>query len=148
MQNTPAPVDYVYSKENRPKSEEEKVSIERHYKELIMVSAVSLLLYAVLNTRCGILWITNKLAKLCLNPSMKDFELLLHVLRYLQKFPDYAIKLYSSVEESPAYQICQKNRIKPMDIIGFSDSSWQDCPDTGRRTCGFKVFVQGGLIDM
>jgi hypothetical protein len=62
--------------------------------------------------------------------------------------PDYAIKLYSNVEESPAYQVCKKNRIKPTDIIGFSDSLWQDCPDMGRSTCNFKVFVQGGLIDV
>jgi hypothetical protein len=147
MQNTPAPVDYVYSKENRPKSEEEKVNIEKRYKGLIMASAVSSLLYAALNTRCDILWITNKLAKSCSNPGTKDFEALLHVFGYLRKFPDYAIKLYSNVEESPAYRICQKNGIKPTDIIGFSDTSWQDCPDTGRSTCGFKVFVQGGLID-
>jgi hypothetical protein len=112
-----------------------------------MVSAVSSLLYTVLNTRCNILWITNKLAKLCSNPGTKDFEALLHVFGYLRKFPDYAIKLYSNVKESLAYQICQKNGIKPMDIIGFSDTLWQDCPDMERSTCGFKVSVQGGLID-
>jgi hypothetical protein len=106
-----------------------------------MASAVSSLLYAALNTRCDILWITNKLAKSCSNPGTKDFEALLHVFSYLQKFPDYAIKLYSNVKESPAHQICQKKGIKPTDIIGFSDTSWQDCPDTGRSTCGFKVFV-------
>ena len=36
---------------------------------------------------------------------------------------------------------------KPTNTIGFSDTSWQDCPDTGRSTTGYKVFVQGALID-
>ena len=112
-----------------------------------MASAVSSLLYAALNTRCDILWITNKLAKSCTNPGMKDFEALLHVFGYLRKHSDYSIKLYSNVKDSPAWHICDKYKIEPTDIIGFSDSSWQDCPDTGRSTCGFKVFVQGGLID-
>jgi hypothetical protein len=52
MQNTPAPIDYVYSKENRPKSEEDQVMIEKYYEGLSMASTVSSLLYAALNTQC------------------------------------------------------------------------------------------------
>ena len=29
----------------------------------------------------------------------------------------------------------------------FSDTSWQDCLDTGRSTCGYKIFLQGGIVD-
>ena len=29
----------------------------------------------------------------------------------------------------------------------FSDSSCQDCPDTGRSTASYIIFYQGGLID-
>ena len=29
----------------------------------------------------------------------------------------------------------------------FSDSSWQDCPDTGRSTGAYNIFYQGGSID-
>ena len=31
--------------------------------------------------------------------------------------------------------------------MGFSDSSWQDFPDTGRSTGGYIIFYQGGTID-
>ena len=31
--------------------------------------------------------------------------------------------------------------------MDFSDSSWQDCPDTGRSTGAYIIFYQGGLID-
>ena len=146
MQSTPAPVDYIFTKDNRP-SEEEQQTIQKRYRGLSMASAVSSLLYAALNTRCDILWITNKLAKSSSNPGLKDFEALMHVFGYLRKYPDYAIKMYSDYKKSPVYKICTKNNIEPTNLIGFSDTSWQDCPDTGRSTCGFKVFIGGCLID-
>ena len=31
--------------------------------------------------------------------------------------------------------------------MDFSDSSWQDCPDTGRSTGAYIIFYQGGPID-
>ena len=31
--------------------------------------------------------------------------------------------------------------------MAFSDSSWQDCPDTGRSTVEYIIFYQGGIID-
>ena len=31
--------------------------------------------------------------------------------------------------------------------MAFSDSSWQDCPDTGRSTGAYIIFYQGGTID-
>ena len=147
MQNTPAPVDYIYSVENRPQNDEEKEIIVKRFNGLSMPSAVSSLLYAALNTRCDILWITNKLAKSANNPGIKDFEALMHVFGYLRQNPDYSVKFYADVTQSPSNEICTRHNITPTDIIGFSDTSWQDCPDTGRSTCGFKVFVQGGLVD-
>ena len=32
-------------------------------------------------------------------------------------------------------------------LMDFSDSSWQDCPDTGRNTGAYIIFYQGGSID-
>ena len=32
-------------------------------------------------------------------------------------------------------------------LIILSDSSYQDCPDTGRSTRDFTIFYQGGTID-
>ena len=31
--------------------------------------------------------------------------------------------------------------------MDFSDSSWQDCPDTGRSTGSYIIFYQGGPIE-
>ena len=112
-----------------------------------MPSAVSSLLYAALNTRSDILWITNKLAKSANNPGMKDFDALMHLFGYLRKYPDYAIRFYRNVKQSPVYEICTRHKIQMTNLIAFSDTSWQDCPDTGRSTSGYKIFIQGGIID-
>ena len=32
-------------------------------------------------------------------------------------------------------------------LMDFSDSSWQDCPDTGRSTGAYIILYQGGPID-
>ena len=147
MKSSPAPLDYVYSKANRPTTDEDKKELSTKLEGLSMASAVSSFLYIVLNTRSDILWIVNKLAKSSSNPGIKDYEALMHCFGYLRKFPDMAIKFYANPKESPVYQICDKHKVEFTDIIGFSDSSWQDCPDTGRSTGGYKVFCQGGLID-
>ena len=103
-----------------------------------MTSAVSSLLYTALNTRPDILWITNKLAKSSTDPGMKDYEALMHVFGYLRAFPDYGIKFYVDPSQSPVHKICKQNNITPSNILAFSDLSFQDCPDTGRSTCGYK----------
>jgi hypothetical protein len=146
FQSTPAPIEYTYSKSNRPNDDEKEI-IEKRFNGLSMASAVSSLLYLALNTRSDILWVVNKLAKSSSNPGIKDFEALLHCFGYLRKYPDYAIKFYSNIEESPVYKVCKSNGIPVTDILAFTDSSWQDCPDTGRSTCGYKIFIQGGLVE-
>ena len=32
-------------------------------------------------------------------------------------------------------------------LMGLSDSSWQNCPNTGRNTLSYIIFYQGGPID-
>ena len=147
MKSTPAPVDYVYSKSNRPVDEAEEKLIALKYPNLSMASAVSSLLYIALNSRSDILWIVNKLAKSSSKPGLKDYEALMHCFGYLRQYPSFGIKYYANVKESPVYKICERNNVPYTDLIGFSDSSWQDCPDTGRSTGGYKIFYHGGIID-
>ena len=58
FRDTPAPLDNVYSKENKH-DEEEKLEIVRRYPELKLSSIVCSLLYLALSTRPDILWIVN-----------------------------------------------------------------------------------------
>ena len=147
MKDTPAPLDYVYSKANRPTTEDERKEIEKRFPGLSMASAVSSLLYIALNTRSDILWVVNKLAKSSSNPGLKDFKTLMHCFGYLRKYSDMGIRYYADERVSPVYELCQKNNVEYTELVGFSDSSWQDCPDTGKSTGGYKIFCQGGLIE-
>ena len=112
-----------------------------------MASAVSSLLYIALNTRCDILWVVNKLAKSSSCPGLKYFKALIHCFGYLRNYVDMGIRFYADESQSPVHGLCLKNKIATTELIGFSDSSWQDCPDTGKSTGGYKIFCQGGLIE-
>ena len=57
-------------------------------------------------------------------------------------------KCYTKIENSPLSDLLIQAIIKTENqLMVFSDSSWQDCPDTGRSTCSYNVFYQGGTID-
>ena len=146
--DTPAPLDYSYTKDNQPQSEEERASIQKKYPGLQMSSAVCSLLYLALGTRCDILWIVNKLAKSCKDPGMKDFHALMWCFGYLRKYIDYGIKFYHNHEDSPIHKICEGLNVNANGLVGFSDSSWNDCTDTGRSTAGYKIFYRGTVVDV
>jgi hypothetical protein len=143
---TPAPPKYVYSIQNRPDEEEQKL-IEKDFAGLDFRSAVCSLLYLALGTRGDILFIVNKLAKACTNPGKKDFQALLWLFGYLRAEPDWGSRFYSNPKESPITDILSKHTLPNSEIIVFTDASWQDCPDTGRSTQGYLIFYQGGVIE-
>jgi hypothetical protein len=82
--DTPAPTDYVYSKKNRPQTEEEKSTITKKFPNLDFWSAVCSLLHLAFGSRADILFITCKLAKACSEPGLIDFQDLLWLFGYLR----------------------------------------------------------------
>ena len=144
--DTPAPPDYVYTKENRP-DEEEKSLIKKTYGDLKLSSIVCSLLFLAINTRSDLLWAVGKLSKACSNPSMVDYAAAFWTLGYLRKYHDWGIKIYADPEQSWFYKICKNNKITPTSLGAMSDSSFQDCPDTGRSTSGYKLFYRGSLME-
>jgi hypothetical protein len=145
FRETPAPTSYVFTKKNRPTNEEIQ-EIETRFKGLHFRSAVCSILYLACGTRPDIMFITSKLTKACHEPGIKDYEALLWLFGYLRKYPDYAIKFYHDVTQSPVYRIAQSMNVPQAELIGFSDASWQDCPDTGRSTVGELIYCQGGIV--
>ena len=59
------------------------------------------------------------------------------------------LKFYSNMKESPIYKMLKENNITPNEDtnITFSDSSWNNCVDTGRSTGGNISIMQGGPVD-
>jgi hypothetical protein len=103
-------------------------------------------LYLAYSTRAEILFIVCKLAKACISPGLPDFDALFWLLGYLRQFPAYGVCFYPSADKSPVDTLLQTNNVPTSEIIAFSDASWQDCPDTGRSTCGHIIMYQGGVV--
>ena len=52
------------------------------------------------------------------------------------------------MNNSPVTDLLRKASIKTENqLMDFSDSSWQDFPDTGRSKGAYIIFYQGGQID-
>ena len=77
----------------------------------------------------------HKLAKFSANPGKVHFEGLVHILRYIKENKTLGLKYYVDMNDAPVYNLLRQDSIKSENhLIDFYDSSWQDCPDTGRST--------------
>ncbi len=65
----------------------------------------------------------------------------------LAKLTSYAIKFYPDTTSNPVYNVCRQHRITHSNMTEFSDTSWQDCPDTGPSTVWYMIFHNGALIE-
>ena len=90
----------------------------------------------------------HKLAKFSANPGKLHFEGLIHLLRYIRDNTTLGLKYYAYINDVPVTDLLRQSNIKTKNhLIDFSDSSWQDFPDTGRSTGAYIIFYQGGPID-
>ena len=60
----------------------------------------------------------------------------------------FGLNYYSDMNDAPVTDLLRQASIKTENnLMDFSDSSWQDFPDTGRSTGAYIIFYQGGPID-
>ena len=77
----------------------------------------------------------HKLAKFSANPGKLHFEGLIHLLRYIRYNKTLGLKYYVYLNDAPVTDLLRQDNIKTKNqLMDFSDSSWQDCPDTGIST--------------
>ena len=59
------------------------------------------------------------------------------------------LKFYHDLKKTQLYSVLRENNIKVSQdsIITFTDSSWNDCIDTGRSTGGNITMIQAGAVD-
>ena len=89
----------------------------------------------------------HKLAKFSANPGKVNFEGLVHLLRYIRDNKTLGLKYYADLNDAPVTDILRQVNINTKNhLMDFSDSNWQDCPDTGRSTGAYIIFYQGGPI--
>ena len=90
----------------------------------------------------------HKLAKLSANPGKLHFEGFINLLRYIRYNKTLGLKYYADLNDAPVTDLLRQANIKTKNhLMAFSDSSWQDCPDTGIIIGAYIIFYQGGPID-
>ena len=58
------------------------------------------------------------------------------------------LNYYDGKNDAPVSDLLIQASIKTYNqLMSFSDSSWQDFPDTGKGTVAYIIFYQGGPID-
>ena len=90
----------------------------------------------------------HKLAKFSANHGKIHFEGLVHFLIYIRDNNTLGLKYSADLNDAPVTDILRQANIKTKNhLMILSDSSWQDCPDTGRSTGAYITFYKGGPID-
>ena len=73
---------------------------------------------------------------------------MVHLWRYIRDNNTLGLKYYADIDYSPVSDLLRQSIINDENqLMDFSDSSWKDCPDTGRSTGSYIIFYQGGPID-
>ena len=86
-------------------------------------------------TRVDLSFSVNKFAKFPANPGELHFEGLVHLLIYIRDNTTLGLKYYADMNDEPVSDLLIQASIKTENhLIDFSDSSWQDFPDTGINT--------------
>ena len=58
------------------------------------------------------------------------------------------LKYYADTNDATLTDLLRQASIKTENhLMDFHDSSWQDCPDTGRITGAYIIFYKGGPIE-
>ena len=102
----------------------------------------------LLSTRVDLSFAVHKLAKFSANTGKVHFEGLVHLLKYIRENKTLVLKYYADLNYAPVTDILRQANIKTKNhLMDFSDSSWQDFPETGRSTGAYIIFYQGVPID-
>jgi len=117
----------VLSRQMSPRTKKERDEAAKFpYRELI-----GTLLYLSTHTRLDIAYTVSQLSRFMDSHGPAHHKAALHCLRYLKGTIDRGITYGTDKSEK---------------LIGFSDSDWAKCIDTGRSVTGYVFYLGGGPI--
>ena len=97
-------------------------------------SCIGSLIY-LLSTRVDLSFAVHKLEEFSANPVKVHYEGLIHLLRFIKDKKTLGLKYYADMNDAPVSDLLRQASINTKNhLMDFSDSSWQDCPDTGIST--------------
>ena len=136
----------IFTKEDVSTSDEQVDKLTREY-NIHYRACIGSLIY-LLSTRVDLSFAVHKLAKFSANTGKVHFEELIHLLMYIRDSKTLGLKYYADLNYAPVTDLLRQSNIKTKNhLMDFSDSSWQDCPDTGNSTGAYIIFYQGGPIN-
>ena len=138
--------EMIFTEADVSTSDEQVEKLTREF-NIHYISFIRSLIY-LLSTRVDLSFAVHKLAKFSTDPGKVLFEGLIHLLIYIRGKKTLGLKYYAGRNDAPVTDLLRKVCIKTENhFMDFSDSSWQDCPNTGRSTEAYIIFYQGGPID-
>ena len=136
----------IFTKEDVSTSDKQVEKLTREY-NIHYRSCTGSLIY-LLYTRVDLSFAVHKLEKFSANPGKVHFEVLVNLLRYIRYNNTLGLKYHAALNDAPVTDLLRRAYIKTKNhLMAFSDSSWQDFPDTGRSKGAYIIFYQGGPID-
>ena len=147
---SPLPSEFVPSIQDKSKDLFEVKNLETDFG--FQYSSVVGMLIFLMNTTTELQYAIRKLAKFNALPGKKHFKAIIHLLHYIRTHRlELGLKFYSPEEKPPIQNLLAKTnpdfKFEDYPIILFSDSSWQDCPDTSRSTGCYLLYIYGSLAD-
>ena len=131
--NTKLPAGMIFTKEDISTSDEQVEKLTKEYNIHYRACIGSLI--DLLSTRVDLSFVVHKLVNFSADPGKLNFEGLVHLLIYIRYNKNLGLKYYVDLNDAPVTDILRKDSIKTKNyLMDFSDSSWQDDPDTGRST--------------
>ena len=144
--NTTLSYDMIFTKDDTSTSDKQVNKLTREF-NIHYRSFIGSFIY-LLSTRVDLSFAVHKLETCSANPGKVHFEVLVHLLIYIRYNKTPGLKYYADMNYAPVSDLLRQDSIKTENhLMDFSDSSWQDCPDTGRSTGSYIIFYQGGTID-
>jgi hypothetical protein len=145
--SAPLPTNFIFTKADCSSTSNEYRKLVEEFGFEYPI-AIGCLLW-ILNTYPRLQFSIRKLAKFTRNPGLPHFKAILHLLHHVRCHHAAGLRYYSGVFDAPVSRLLFDEGIDPAKspFYVFADSSWQDCPDTGRSTGGYHIFMQGGIVD-
>ena len=117
------------------------------YCNIHYIACVGSLVY-LLSKRVDLWFSVHKLEKFLSNPGKVHFECLVKLLRYIGENNNLGLIYYDKIEYAPLSGLLRQDTINTENqLMGLSDSIWQDFPDTVRSTGAYIFFNKVGPID-
>ena len=124
--STPCPAGAAFTKEDCPTDPAANATTTEYRSLIALANFVSCW------TRPDVTYTVNNLCKFMANPGEVHWKLFKHLLRYLKGTRTTGLHY-----EFPA---------GPSKLLGYTDSSFADCPDTGRSTLAYVFFFGNAIL--